>query len=69
MKRLANLNVVITGATRGIGKGIAELFVRQGASIAIIGTNEEKGKSNKNNKTIHNNPIQYFIPPLFKRLI
>ena len=44
MKRLANLNVVITGATRGIGKGIAELFVRQGASIAIIGTNEEKGK-------------------------
>ncbi len=44
MKRLASLNVVITGGTRGIGKGIAEVFAKEGASIAIIGTNEEKGK-------------------------
>ncbi len=43
MPRLANKNVIITGGTRGIGKGIATLFVKEGASVAILGTNEEKG--------------------------
>ncbi|MBM3191249.1 MAG: 3-oxoacyl-[acyl-carrier-protein] reductase [Chlamydiae bacterium] len=32
----------ITGGTRGIGKAIAEEFVRQGASVWIVGTSEEK---------------------------
>ena len=43
--RLAGKNIVITGGTRGIGKGIALLFVKQGASLAIVGTNEEKGQA------------------------
>jgi NAD(P)-dependent dehydrogenase (short-subunit alcohol dehydrogenase family) len=36
--------VMVTGGTRGIGKGIAEGFVKAGAFVYILGTNEERGK-------------------------
>jgi 3-hydroxybutyrate dehydrogenase len=35
---------VITGGTRGIGRAIAEAFVREGASVLINGRSEEKGR-------------------------
>jgi 3-oxoacyl-[acyl-carrier protein] reductase len=35
---------VITGGTGGIGKAIAALYVAQGASVAILGTNKDKAE-------------------------
>lgn len=35
--------VVITGGARGIGLAIARLFAEEGASLALLGTNKERG--------------------------
>ena len=35
MKLLKDKNLIITGASRGIGKGILELFVKNGANVAF----------------------------------
>lgn len=43
-KLLKDKTAIITGGSRGIGKAIASRFLEQGASIAIFGTNAEKGK-------------------------
>lgn len=34
---------LVTGGTRGIGRGIAEAFLREGASVVVTGRDEEKG--------------------------
>ena len=44
MGLLKNKNVIITGATRGIGKAISKVFASQGATIAAVGTNEDRGR-------------------------
>lgn len=44
MKRLLGKNAIVTGGTRGIGRAIATLFAQEGANVAVLGTNEEKGK-------------------------
>ena len=41
-RMLADQNVIITGATRGIGYAIAKKFAQEGANLIINGTNEEK---------------------------
>jgi 3-oxoacyl-[acyl-carrier protein] reductase len=45
---LKDKTVLITGATRGIGKSIAQHFEREGASLILTGTNSEQ--INKLNK-------------------
>lgn len=41
---LSNKTAVITGASKGIGKSIAELFVRQGADVHILDIDREAGE-------------------------
>ena len=46
MKLLEGKTAIITGASRGIGKGIALTFAKQGANIAFTYlSSEEKAKS------------------------
>ena len=46
MKLLEGKNVIITGASRGIGKGIAEVFAKHGANIAFTyHSSDEKAKA------------------------
>ena len=41
---LKNQTAIVTGGTAGIGKAIAKAFVKQGARVAILGTNSERGQ-------------------------
>jgi len=43
MKLLKDKNVIITGASRGIGRSILELFVENGANVAFSYIGESKG--------------------------
>lgn len=46
MKLLEGKTAIVTGATRGIGKGIAELFAKQGANVAFTYvSSEDKAKT------------------------
>jgi len=42
---VAGRSVVVTGATRGIGKGIARVFARAGANVLITGRDESAARS------------------------
>jgi NAD(P)-dependent dehydrogenase (short-subunit alcohol dehydrogenase family) len=43
--QLAGKVGIITGAARGIGEGIAELFAHEGASLILVDLNAEQGRS------------------------
>ena len=45
MKLFTGKNVLVTGATSGLGKAVALEFANKGANVAICGRREEQGKS------------------------
>ena len=45
MLRLAEKNVLITGAAQGIGRAIAELYISEGANVILSDINDDAGKS------------------------
>lgn len=48
MFKLSQKTAVITGAGKGIGKSIAQLFARQGADVHILDLDEEAGQDTVN---------------------
>ena len=54
MKLLEGKNVIITGASRGIGKGIAKIFASHGANIAFTyRSSDEKAKALENELSVN----------------
>ncbi|MCU0357369.1 MAG: glucose 1-dehydrogenase [Cyclobacteriaceae bacterium] len=43
--RLTGKTAIITGATSGMGKGMARRFVQEGANVILSGRDEERGKA------------------------
>ena len=42
--RLDGQTAVVTGGTRGIGRGIADIFLENGANVVVNGRSAEKGE-------------------------
>jgi 3-oxoacyl-[acyl-carrier protein] reductase len=63
-KVLKNQTAIVTGSTAGIGQAIAELLAQQGAWVAVVGTNNERGQKvveGINQTTGGNNAVFYNV--------
>jgi len=54
---LAGKKVVVSAATRGVGRAIAERFLMEGATVAICGRRATASEPSAADPTIHANPL------------
>jgi 3-oxoacyl-[acyl-carrier protein] reductase len=59
--------VVVTGATRGIGKGIAAVFARSGARVLITGRDEEAAKASVAELSAAGAEVSYLLADVARR--
>jgi 3-oxoacyl-[acyl-carrier protein] reductase len=59
--------VVVTGATRGIGKGIAAVFARSGARVLITGRDEQAAKASVAELSAAGAEVSYLLADVARR--
>ncbi len=57
-------SVVVTGATRGIGKGIARVFANQGARVLVVGRDIEAGRATVEELTAAGGEVSFIAADL-----
>ncbi|MBS0286068.1 MAG: SDR family oxidoreductase [Proteobacteria bacterium] len=61
MNRLKDKKVIITGASKGIGKGIAKVFAKEGAHVLLVGRNEQALKKVVSEISHDKGIAQYYV--------
>ncbi|MDI9347892.1 MAG: 3-oxoacyl-ACP reductase FabG [Methylacidiphilales bacterium] len=56
-----NKSVVVTGSSKGIGKGIAKVFAKSKAKVMIVGRNKEDSIKTVQELKVHGGTVDYFI--------
>lgn len=54
---LTGKKVIVSAATRGVGRAIAERFLAEGATVAICGRRARASDLNAADPTVHSNPL------------
>jgi 3-oxoacyl-[acyl-carrier protein] reductase len=64
---VAGIGVVVTGATRGIGKGIAQVFEEEGARVLVVGRNEEAARSTVEELSANGAEVSHVVADVSRR--
>jgi 3-oxoacyl-[acyl-carrier protein] reductase len=63
---LEGRSVVVTGATRGIGKGIARVFARAGTRVLVVGRDEQAARQTVDELSVHGS-VSYVLGDVARR--
>lgn len=59
--RLKNKIAIVIGASKGIGRGIANVFAKEGAKLIVTGRNKERLENVVNSLSSENNCVEYHL--------